>query len=77
MFKLVAMIFAMVNGAPSDQPVRSLAYNQTFETLEACMEFGGTDEGLALRNVVNEYVMSQRGAVMARMGCVQEQDNTI
>ena len=77
MFKLVAAIFLMVNGAPSEQPVRVLAYNQSFDTHEACMAFAETDEGLALRHVVNEYVMSQRGAIMARVGCLKAEDDTI
>jgi hypothetical protein len=62
MFKLVAVIFAVINGIPSEQPLTVLAYNhQTFETLEACMGFAKTEEGAELRQTVNEMVMSQRG----------------
>lgn len=61
MFNLVAMIFLVVNGEPSEQPVRSMAYNQPFETLEACMEFAKGDEGAELRQAINQYVVSQRG----------------
>jgi hypothetical protein len=77
MVNLVAMIFLMVNGAPSEQPVRSYTYNQTFETVESCLAFGKTEEGLVLTHAVNEYVMSQRGTIMARIGCVEAEDNSI
>lgn len=77
MFKLVAVIFAMVNGAPVEPPVRVLTYNETFETQEACMAFAKSDEGLVLRQTVNEYVMAQHGAIVARIGCMQAEDDTI
>ena len=77
MFKLVAVIFAVVNGSPSEKPLSVLTYNQTFPTLEACMGFAKTEEGAELRQTVNEMVMSQRGAIMAKLGCVKAEDNTI
>jgi len=77
MIKLIAALFAIVNGVPAEQPSRVLTYNKTFDTKEACMAFGKTDEGLALRQSLNEYIMSQRGTVMAKIGCVEAEDNTI
>jgi len=77
MFKLVAVIFAVVNGVPAEQPSQVLPYNADFETLEACMDFAKTDEGAALRNAVKEYVKSQRGAITAKLGCTQAEDDTI
>jgi hypothetical protein len=77
MFNLVAMIFLMINGAPSEKPIQSFPYNQTFESVEACMAFSQTEEGLVISHSLNEYVMSKRGAIMARIGCVEAEDNTI
>ena len=78
MFKLVAVIFAMVNGAPSEQPITVLTYNhQDFSTLESCMEFAKTEDGAAVRQTVNEMVMSQRGAIIAKLGCVEARDDSI
>ncbi len=74
---IVAMIFLMVNGAPSGKPLQSFVYNQTFESMEACMAFSKTDDGQMLSHSLNEYVMSQRGTIMARIGCVEAEDNTI
>lgn len=74
---LVAMIFLMVNGAPSEKPVSSHLYNQTFETVEACLAFAKTEDGLMISHSLNEYVMSQRGKIVARIGCVEAEDNTI
>jgi hypothetical protein len=45
MFKLVAVIFAVVNGVPSDQPSRVFPYSADFESMEACMDFAQTDKG--------------------------------
>lgn len=78
MFKLVAVIFAVVNGVPSEQPSRVIPYDmKDFETMEACMSFPATEEGMALRHEVNKYVMSQGGAIMIRIGCAKAEDNTI
>lgn len=78
MFKLVAVIFAVVNGVPSEKPLTVLTYNhQDFSTLESCMEFAKTEDGAALRQTVNEMVMSQHGSIMAKLGCAQAEDNSI
>lgn len=78
MFKLVAVIFAVVNGVPSEHPIKIVPYEEkTFESLEACMRFTKTEEGLALRAKVNKFVASQNGAVMAKGGCAKMEDNTI
>lgn len=74
---LVAMIFLMVNGAPSEKPIQSFTYNQTFESVEACLAFAKTEEGMVISHSLNEFVMSKRGAIMARIGCVEAEDNTI
>ena len=77
MFKLVAAIFIVVNGVPSEQPVKVYPYTADFESLEACMGFAGSDEGTVLRNAVKEFVQSQHGAITAKIGCQQVEDNTI
>lgn len=77
MFNLVVAIFVLVNGEPSGQPVQMFAYNQTFESEEACMAFSSSDEGMVLRYSLNEFIMSKRGAIMARLGCAKAEDNTI
>lgn len=77
-FKLVAVIFAVVNGVPSEQPSKVLPYKEDFKSLEACMEFARADESAALRNEVKEFVQSQRGAIVAKIGCMQSgEDNSI
>lgn len=77
MFKLVAVIFAVVNGVPSDQPSKVFPYSADFESLEACMEFVQTDEGAVLRNGIREFVQSQHGTITAKLGCTQAEDDTI
>ena len=77
MFKLVAVIFAVVNGVPSEQPAKVYPYSADFESLEACMGFAGSEEGMVLRNAVKEYVQSQQGAITAKLGCTKAEDNTI
>lgn len=78
MFKIVAVIFAVVNGVPSEQPLRVVPYEQkTFESLESCMEFIKTEEGMALRAAIDKYVASQNGTIMIKGGCLKAEDNTI
>lgn len=77
MVNLVAMIFLMVNGAPTEKPIHSFVYNQTFESSEACLAFAKTEEGTVISHSLNEYVMSRRGTIMARIGCVEVEDNSI
>lgn len=77
MFNLVVAIYVIVNGVPSEQPAQVFSYNQSFETEEACTEFSKSDEGMVLRYSLNEFIMSKRGAVMARMGCAKAEDNSI
>jgi hypothetical protein len=77
MVNLVAMIFLMVNGTPTEKPIESFVYNQTFESSEACLAFAKTEDGMVISHSLNEYVMSRRGTIMARIGCVEAEDNSI
>lgn len=77
MFKLVAVIFAVVNGVPSEQPSKVFPYNADFESMEACMGFATSDEAAVIRDAIKEFVQSQRGAITAKIGCTQAVDNTI
>lgn len=77
MVNLLAVVFLIVNGVPTGKPVQSFAYNQTFESVEACMAFSKTDEGMVISHAVDEYVMSQQGRIMVRLGCSQAEDNSI
>jgi hypothetical protein len=77
MFKLVAVIFLVVNGVPSEQPSKVYPYSADFESLEACMDFAKSDEGAVLRNAIKEFVQSQRGAITAKLGCTEAKDNSI
>ena len=77
MFKLVAVLFAVVNGVPSEQPSRVIPYPADFETMEACIAFAKADENAAMRDALKEFVQSQRGSITAKLGCTQAEDNTI
>lgn len=77
MFKIVALIFAVINGSPSEQPIKVIPYTADFETLEACADFAKSEEGMVLRNAMREFVQSQGGAVSAKLGCAKAEDNSI
>lgn len=78
MFKIVAVVFAVVNGVPATEPLRVVPYDQkTFETLEECMGFIKTEEGMALRASIDKFVASQNGTIMVKGGCMKAEDNTI
>jgi len=76
MFKLVAMLFLVVNGSPAEKPSGMLTYNKsTFPTLEACMAFGATEDGKAAVQAINEITQAKQ--MMAKVGCMKAEDNTI
>ena len=77
MFKLVAVIFAVVNGVPSEQPSKVLPHPAVFETLEACMNFAKADENADMREALKQFVQSHNGTITAKLGCTQAEDNTI
>jgi hypothetical protein len=77
MFKLVAVIFAVVNGVPSDQPSKVFPHPEVFESLEACMKFAKADENAEMREALKGFVQSQRGAITAKLGCTKAEDNSI
>jgi hypothetical protein len=78
MFKLIAVLFAVANGVPSEKPIGVLSYNQkTFPTEKSCVEFAETDEGKAERQKVSRIVQAQRGAIMAVVSCAKAEDNSI
>jgi hypothetical protein len=71
MFKLVALLFVVVNGAPADKPSGSLSYNRAkFPTEEACEQFAASATGKATIAAITDAV-AQSGAI-ARIACVKE-----
>jgi hypothetical protein len=72
MFKLVIVIFYIINGSPSEKPAGVLAYKQaTFQSEEACLEFSASETGKAVKRDADEMVASQGGKITARIGCVK------
>jgi hypothetical protein len=72
MFKIVVVIFLMVNGSPSEKPASIFAYKlATFPTQEACMEFSASEAGNDVKHDVDEMVASQGGKITARIGCMK------
>lgn len=72
MFKLVVVIFNIINGSPSDKPAGVLTYKlSTFPSQEACMEFAASETGIAVKHDVDEMVASQGGKITARIGCMK------
>lgn len=77
MFKLVALIFAVANGVPSETPVTILRYGENFETLEACSEFAESEKGLVVRKSLRDLLESKGVPLAAKVGCAKEEDSTI
>lgn len=76
MFKLIIALFAIINGAPAEQPSHIMTFNHSaFETEESCMEFIGTDEGRVATAAIGLSARSQGVAV--KFACVVAKDNTI
>lgn len=76
MFKLIATLFVLVNGVPSDESAGSMVYNnKTFETEQSCKDFIGSDEGRIVLTPIARAAAS-RGMALG-LSCVKEEDNTI
>lgn len=76
MFKLIAALFIVTNGAPAEHPAHIMTYNHaTFESEDSCMEFIGTDVGRAATTAIGIAARSQGIAV--KFACVKAEDNTI
>lgn len=78
MFKLIAVLFTVANGVPSERPSGFMAYNQeAFSSKEACMKFAETDAGKSAIGEIETAAKSQELAV--KFACVKSktEDNTI
>lgn len=81
MFKLAALVFSIVNGAQSPTPSGVFLYkNMTFATESECVDFIGTDEGVAIDRAVNAAASARLGPVAVKLECVETKpidDNSI
>ena len=76
MFKLIAALFIVTNGAPAEHPTHIMTYNHsTFETEDSCKEFLDTDVGKAATTAIGISAISRGIAV--KFSCIQVEDNTI
>jgi hypothetical protein len=76
MFKLIAALFIVTNGAPAEHPAHIMTYNHaTFETEESCKDYLETDMGRAAITAIGLSAISRGIAV--KFSCVQAEDNTI
>ncbi len=78
MFKLIAVLFAVANGVPSERPIGGMSYNETaFPSKEACMKFIETDAGKEATDLIEKAAQSQELAV--KFSCVKSktEDDTI
>lgn len=76
MFKLIAALFVVTNGAPAEHPAHIMTYNHaTFETEESCKGYLDTNDGKAAVTAIGLAAISRGIAV--KFSCVQAEDNTI
>lgn len=76
MWKLIAALFVITNGTPSDEPAHVMSFNRAaFDTAESCLEFLGTDDGRAVVAALRMSAAAQ--GVVVRFACVKAEDNTI
>jgi hypothetical protein len=77
MYKLVALVFLVVNGHQSPDPVTSMANKTTFATEELCMNYFDTTEGALSKKALEMLVKSQDEALTVTYKCVKKDDGAI
>ncbi len=80
MFKLIAIVYLLVNGQPTgDDPIR-FVNRSTFATIEECKGYNDTDQGEAEYNSLLNYLakaLPDGKAVSVSTACEKQEDNSI
>jgi hypothetical protein len=71
MFKLIAILFAVVNGQPADE-IGHMRNKVVFPTEEACMNFFDTTDGVEAKQELDKFIASNEGRVTVKFSCEKE-----
>lgn len=77
MFKLVAIVYLLMNGVPLGEPMK-FTNKASFETLDQCTAFKGSDQGateLASLNAMLLSRMPEGGSHTVTLGCEKGPDD--
>ena len=77
MFKLIVLLFAVVNGQVASEPITTLKNNTLFGTEELCQHWFDTPRGELEKQALEAMVAKQEQAYQIEYKCEQVQDNTI
>ena len=78
MFKLIALLFAIVNGVTAEKPSAAMKHNEAFATNEACEAYIG-ENGERDKKRIKEMAANADVSVEVKLLCIAEktEDNTI
>ena len=80
MFKLIAFLFLVVNGATSEQPSMAVGSANTFATEAECDGYMKTAPGKEAKKSLDKALASTKQKIKVKFRCVEmkpEEDNTI
>lgn len=71
MFKLIALLFTVINGVPASDAYHTMSNNNyEFPSKEACQEFLTTDRGKVTTGFVENWAAGQEGKIAVKFDCV-------
>jgi hypothetical protein len=76
MFKLIAILFAVVNGQPTDE-IGRMRNKTMFPTEAACMNYFDTAEGAQAKHGIDEFIASNEGRVTVKFSCAKTEEDTL
>lgn len=80
MFKLVALLFLVANGAQSEKPSGIVTNEEQFASREVCKGYLGSEQGAEFKKALENMVETQKGALAIEIQCIKApktEDNSI
>lgn len=80
MFKLVALLFLVINGVQAEKPSGIVTTEENFASREVCTNYLGSEQGAEFKKALENMVETQKGSLAIGIQCIKApktEDNTI
>jgi len=71
MIQIIAVLFAIVNGVPSDQSIGNMRSRMQFASMQACEAFLTSESGEQMKAIVMDSEMVKTKMVSVEFKCVE------
>jgi hypothetical protein len=79
-FKLVALLFLVVNGVQAEKPHGFVTAEESFASKEGCNNYLASERGAEFKKALENLVETQKGALAIGVQCIKApktEDNSI